>query len=166
MKKLHTAIVFLALALFISCDEKVAKSTKESTKVIVKTKNKLIAEINKEIKKHGATANLNYIDTSQVTDMSYLFLGYNKFNGDISKWDTSSVTDMAYMFRGAKAFNQSLNNWNVSKVTNMSFMFYGAKAFNQNISAWANKSGRNIKNMFKEATAMQESNKPSWAQAR
>ena len=30
------------------------------------------------------------------------------FNSDINFWDTSSVTDMSYMFFGASAFNQPM----------------------------------------------------------
>ena len=41
--------------------------------------------------------------------------------------DTSNVTNMSYMFyyTGYKAtsFNLDLSNWNVSKVVNMSYMF-------------------------------------------
>ena len=50
---------------------------------------------------------LNWIDTSKITDMSNLFsnglessggLGLGRFNGDISQWDTSNVKDMRKMF--------------------------------------------------------------------
>ena len=51
--------------------------------------------------------------------------------GHISGWDTSQVTDMSKLFLDAQSFNQSLDNWNVRNVTNMRFMFYGARSFNQ-----------------------------------
>ncbi len=121
-----------------------------------------------EIKKRlaeadGATADLNYIDTSNVTDMSGLFYEKRTFNGDVSKWDMSSVTDMLEMFANATAFNQPLNNWDVSSVTNMSAMFFNAASFNQDISGWVAKSGRHTTDMFRGATAMQEAYKPVWA---
>ena len=40
------------------------------------------------IKKYGKIKDWN---TSEVTDMSYLFCGHSNFDEDISKWDTSNV---------------------------------------------------------------------------
>ena len=54
-------------------------------------------------------------DTSQVTDMSMLFLDAQSFNQPLGHWDVSSVTDMCDMFYDADSFNQSLDNWDVSK---------------------------------------------------
>ncbi len=153
----------------------------------VADKKALEAEIAKAIKAHGATADLSYIDTSEVTDMSRLFEDNIEFNGDISKWNTSSVTSMREMFSGASAFNQSLNSWDVSKVTDMNGIFYNASAFNrplkswdvssvknisymlgnatkfnQDLSGWAEKSGRKSTGIFRRATAMQPLNKSRW----
>ncbi len=112
MKK-NVVIVCIALALFISCDSKASEAVKGN----VTAKAKLQEKIKRAIAENGKNADLNHINTSDVTDMSKLFR-FSTFNGDISKWDTSSVTDMRYMFSGATAFNQSLNSWDVSKVTN------------------------------------------------
>jgi surface protein len=49
------------------------------------------------ISKFGKNCNLNWVDTSAVTDMSGIFK-FSLFNGDISKWNTSNVTNMSYMF--------------------------------------------------------------------
>ncbi|AJK51319.1 hypothetical protein MCCG_0342 [Mycoplasma capricolum subsp. capripneumoniae 87001] len=54
----------------------------------------------------------------------------------IQHWDTSNITDMTFMFSYAKKFNQSIDNWNTSNVTNMSHMFFYAYLFNQDISSW------------------------------
>ena len=58
------------------------------------------------------------------------------FNQPIGGWDTSNVTNMGYMFNGASSFNQPIGNWDVSKVTNINEMFKGASAFNQDLSKW------------------------------
>ena len=59
----------------------VCPTTKEELKEIIK----------KTIKEKDNKCDLNFIDTSKITDMSFLFSpgggGFNKFDGDISKWD-------------------------------------------------------------------------------
>ena len=62
-----------------------------------KTKQELQDIIKKRIEQEGPEVDLNDIDTSNITNMSYLF-SRNDFNGDISNWDVSNVTDMRYMF--------------------------------------------------------------------
>ena len=80
---------------------------------------------------------LGDIDTSLITDMSYLFVNSARkdFRG-IETWDTSKVTNMSGMFQGAESFNQPIGNWNVSNVTDMSHMFESAHSFNQDIGNW------------------------------
>ena len=56
--------------------------------------------------------------------------------GHISNWNTSNVTNMSFMFYNASAFNQDISQWNVSNVTDMDLMFYNATEFNQDISQW------------------------------
>ena len=85
--------------------------------------------------KQNEKYNLSKLNTSEIIDMSYLFM-YSRFNGDISQWDVSNVTNMENMFREAHNFNSNIENWNVSNVTNMNSMFYSAEKFNQNISSW------------------------------
>lgn len=80
---------------------------------------------------------LGDIDTSLITDMSYLFEHSKRkdFSG-IEKWDVGKVKDMKYMFDGAKSFNQPIGNWDVGSVWDMDGMFFGAESFNQDISNW------------------------------
>ena len=87
-----------------------------------KTKKELQKIIEETIKKQGPNCDLNFIDTSLITDMSELFKN-SKFNGDISKWNVSNVTNMRNMFCGAKSFNQPIGIWDTSGVTDMWKMF-------------------------------------------
>ena len=86
-----------------------------------KTRDELKDIIDQRIESEGNDCNLNDIDTSNITDMSYLFLE-SDFNGDISNWDVSNVTNMMTMFMNSK-FDTDISNWDVSNVTNMRSMF-------------------------------------------
>ena len=92
---------------------------------------KLIIQLAEERCNEG---DFNDIDTSKITNMSDLFEGMTKFNGNISNWDVSNVTNMESMFYSSN-FNGDISKWNVSNVTNMKFMFRYSK-FNSDISKW------------------------------
>ncbi len=68
-------------------------------------------------------------DTSNVTNMSYLFFDFQDFNEDIGNWNVSNVTDMSYMFFYAYSFDWDISNWDVSNVTNMEGMFFKAEYY-------------------------------------
>ena len=88
------------------------------------------------IKKYGKIEDWN---TSEVTDMSYLFNGCIAFNEDISKWNVSKVVNMRGMFWGAESFNQPIGRWDTSNVSNMRGMFAGAESFNPENAHWYHK---------------------------
>ena len=77
-----------------------------------------------EIKRLGENADLNHIDVSEVTNMSYLFLN-SHFNGDIEAWEVSNVTDMTGMFMNSK-FDGNISQWKVSKVMKHKCCFDGS----------------------------------------
>ena len=80
--------------------------------------------------------NLNLINTSNVTDMSFMFCGAQdyydattfKITG-MENWDTSKVTTMKGMFNEVGRWASetwtigNISNWNTSNVTDMSYMF-------------------------------------------
>jgi len=84
----------------------------------------------------GPDCNLNDIDVSQITDMSYLFWGLEIENIDISCWNVSNVTNMEGMFNKCKNFNSDISEWNVSNVKNFNYMFYMCKKFKADLSEW------------------------------
>ena len=134
-------------------------SKRELQKIIVDT-----------IKEEGSNCDLNWIDVSGVTDMSFLFnfteyLDYSAarqfkkqypFNCDISKWDVSNVVNMDSMFCGEYEFNQDISNWDVSNVTNMEYMFCGAEKFNQPIGKWNVSNVKIFTNMFNWAESFNQ----------
>ena len=117
-----------------------------SEKFTVKDREELERLIKAMIDRDGPNCDLNFIDVSQITDMSELFYHIQEFNGDISKWDVSNVTNMSGMFMGSR-FNGDISQWNVSNVTEMSMMFHGAQ-FNGDISQWDVSNVTNMVEMF------------------
>jgi hypothetical protein len=149
-----------------------------------KDKSELKQCIFDECSKKGDNADLNNIDTSQITDMSYLF-EYSTFNGDVSLWDVSNVTNMMFLFSSSK-YDGDLSKWKVSKCRNMLGMFkyskftgengdisewdvsnvltmkgmFGLCPFNQDISRWKINPRCNVEKMFIHNTTMEDRNKP------
>ena len=68
---------------------------------------------------------LENLDTSNVTNMSYMFYDCSKLTSlDVSKFDTSNVTNMSYMFYYcSKLTSLDVSRFDTSKVTDMSYMF-------------------------------------------
>ena len=84
-------------------------------------KEELKTIISNRIKVYGTECDLNDIDVSLITDMSWLFVNL-VFDGNISQWNVSNVTDMSNMFHMSK-FNKYISKWNVSKVMDNKEMF-------------------------------------------
>ena len=92
----------------------------------------------------------DYPDLSDCVDLSFCFQNLNGFNdSNIISWNTSNVTNMRFMFNGGSSFNQSLSGWDVGNVTTMEDMFAGTSAFNQDISNWNVSSVTNMETMFR-----------------
>ncbi len=111
-------------------------------------KEQLDKVINKAIRVYGNKVNLNWIDVSEITDMSYMFWK-SEFNGDISKWDVSNITDMHRMFEDSE-FNGDISQWNVSNVTDMESMFCESE-FNGDISEWNVSNVTDMRAMFQKS---------------
>jgi len=96
------------------------------------------------------------LDTSNLADMGYMFVGASAFNQDIGSWDTSSVKVMTGVFSGASAFNQDIGSWDTSSVTDMNKMFGEASAFNQDVGDWVTSNVWDMDSMFSGASAFNQ----------
>ena len=105
-------------------------------KMFPKNTNELRKLLDELIEERGEYGNFNDINTSNITDMSYLFSEWPDFNGNISQWNTSKVENMASMFEACINFNRNISGWDTKNVTNMNRMFFNAKMFKQNLSNW------------------------------
>ncbi len=77
------------------------------------------------MKKLQSITGMDYLNTSEVTDMRYMFCGCNKLTSiDLSYFNTSKVTFMYSMFYGSSALTSlDLSGFNTSKVVGMTNMF-------------------------------------------
>ena len=68
---------------------------------------------------------LQYLNTSEVTNMSFMFAGCSSLTSlDLSSFNTEKVTDMRGMFSDCSALTSlDLKNFNTSNVTDMGWMF-------------------------------------------
>ena len=136
------------------------------------SKEELRSLIEQELKRQGPDADLNFIDTSLMTDMSYLFLDLKIYNIKIDEWNVSNVTNMEGMFYYCEHFmehtafhyavNCDLSHWDVSNVTNMKEMFICCSRFKHSISNWNVSNVRYKRNAFKMCYALPEHFRPKF----
>ena len=95
-------------------------------------------------------------DTSQLTDMSRLFISYQGTSLDLSSWDTSNVTDMNSMFSECmKITSLDLSSLNVDNVTNMANLFYYCSdAKSINLTGWNTSNVTDMNSMFSYCNAL------------
>lgn len=115
-----------------------------------------------------ASLDLSSWDTSNVTDMSYMFYDCNNLTsfGDISNWNVSNVTNMFEMFCSCHALTSlgDLSNWNVSNVTDMGHMFSSCYELEivENLNKWDTSNVTNMRSMFQYCSGLVSLNLTDW----
>ncbi len=95
--------------------------------------------------------NMKYVNTSEVTDMSSMFLNCSKLAElDLSNFDTSQVTDMYGVFSGCSGLTSlDLSSFDTSQVTNMRGMFENCSNLtNLDLTTFNTSNVMNMENMF------------------
>ena len=130
---------------------------------------------------------LEYLNTAEVTDMSFMFYGcyalasldLSNFNTTkvenmfgmffncenlsslvISNFNTANVTDMSYMFHYCKNLSSlDIPNFNIAKVTDMSYMFHMCQKLTElNLSNFKTEKAKNMSNMFSFCNMLEKLN--------
>ena len=107
---------------------------------------------------HGLKSlNLKFFNTSKVTDMAYMFYEcYSLTSLDVSGFDTQNVTDMSGMFQGCTGLTSlDITNFDTSKVTNMSFMLCDLGGLSSlNLTKFSTASATEMYAMFEGCTSL------------
>ena len=95
--------------------------------------------------------NLCYLNTSEVTDMSYMFQNCKKLtNLDVSSFNTANVTFMRAMFHMCSSLTGlNVSGLNTANVTTMDHMFYGCSSLaSLDVSGFNTANVTDMQNMF------------------
>ncbi len=102
--------------------------------------------------------NLNNLDTSNVTDMSYMFYGCESLQSlDLSNFNTSNVINMDSMFQYCTSLQSlDLSNFNTSNVENMRYMFIACTSLESlDVSKFDTSNVTNMDSMFYDCRLLQ-----------
>ena len=100
---------------------------------------------------------LEYLNTSEVKDMSYMFSHCKALTSlDLKHFNTQKVTDMDGMFWHCEALTSlDLKHFNTKNVTNMSVMFCGCKALTSlDLKHFNTKNVTDMEGMFEDCSAL------------
>ena len=104
----------------------------------------------------SAIDGLEWLNTSEVTDMQNMFWGLSLNYLDLSNFDTSKVTDMFCMFSYCSSLTSlNLSNFDTSKVTNMCGMFQDCSSLTSlNMSNFDTSKVTNMGGMFQNCSSL------------
>ena len=103
---------------------------------------------------------VTHFDTKNVTDMSYMFFSLNLLTQlDVTGFNTENVTDMAYMFFNSSLTQLNLANFKTDKVTNMSGMFSACDMLTElDLSNFTTSAVTDMSSMFSSCKALTKLN--------
>ena len=104
----------------------------------------------------GSITGMEYLNTSEVTDMSYMFTGISLESLDVSHFNTAKVTNMSNMFHGSEFLTSlDLGSFNTSNVTDMNSMFtYCLSLTNLDLSNFNTANVTNMNDMFSNCSGL------------
>ena len=99
---------------------------------------------------------LEYLNTSEVTDMSYMFGSNDLVNLDLSTFDTQKVTDMSYMFGDINVMESvNVSSFDTRNVMYMEGMFYECSALTAlDLSNFNTQNVKSFKDMFFDCASL------------
>lgn len=106
--------------------------------------------------RHLKSLDLSSFDTSNVTNMYAMFVSCNPLTSlDLSSFNTSKVTNMAWMFRfNFRLASLDISNFDTSKVTNMEFMFHMCGLTSLDVSSFDTSKVTNMGGMFDDCSSL------------
>ena len=100
---------------------------------------------------------MNYLDTSNATDMSVMFYGCSSLTSlDVSGFNTDNVTDMREMFSGCSGLTSlDVSHFNTVNVTNMMGLFSDCKGLTSlDVSSFNTANVTNMSFMFSRCSSL------------
>ncbi|HAO5923430.1 TPA: BspA family leucine-rich repeat surface protein [Listeria monocytogenes] len=104
---------------------------------------------------HVTSLDLSNFDTSQATNMRYMFFKSSMTSLDLSNFDTSKVTDMSWMFSESATASLDLSSFDTSSVTSMRGMFHESAATSIDVSSFDTSKVTDMHYMFASASQLQ-----------
>ena len=97
------------------------------------------------------TLDLSGLNTTKVTDMSYMFAGSGLSNLDLSNFITENVTTMNSMFAGCSSLETlNIDGFNTRKVINMENMFNGTAFTELDLCSFDTRKVKKIDGIFSD----------------
>lgn len=81
------------------------------------------SELFVDFKYYVKEVDFSHFDTSNITNMSKMFLNFNYGKLDLTSFDTSNVTDMSEMFERASINELDITSFRADSLKNMNWMF-------------------------------------------